>query len=134
MYTKYMSVDLNQYRELYLKTSHDLIVEMKSHLEKLQSDIGASQSIEAFHRAAHSLKSQSLVMGYQQIGTVNRQLEALFLLFKQGELSINSEYIHMVTDIVDHIENALTLIDKSEHEPDLEADIETLKKHTNIIS
>jgi chemotaxis protein histidine kinase CheA len=73
-------------------------------------------------------------MGYQQIGTVNRQLEALFLLFKQGELSITSEYIQMVTNIVEHIENALVEIDKSEHEPDLEIDIETLKKHTNITS
>lgn len=129
-----MSTDLSQYRELYLKTSQDLITEMKAQLTQLQATLKNAQAVESFHRAAHSLKSQSLVMGYQQIGTVNRQLEALFLLFKQGELSITSEYIQMVTNIVEHIENALIEIDKSEHEPDLEVDIETLKKHTNITS
>ena len=129
-----MTADLSQYRELYLKTSQDLIIEMKTQLDKLKVTITDTAAIEVLHRTAHSLKSQSLVMGYQQIGTVNRQLEALFLLFKQKELTITIEYIDMIIHIVEHIEKALVLINSSEHEPDLDADIEMLKKHTNITS
>lgn len=127
-----MSTDLAQYHELYLHTSKDLITTMKNALQRLKKNTEETQTINDFHRAAHSLKSQSLVMGYKQIGTVNRQLEAFFVLLKQGGLTLNKEYLNMLTDIVAHIEHALSDIDTSEHEPDLTIDIETLNKHTNI--
>lgn len=129
-----MSTDLAQYRELYLKTSRDLLTEMQTQLTRLTNDQEDAEAIAIFHRTAHSLKSQSLVMGYEQIGNVSRQLEALFLLFKEKELSLNQTYIDMVTTIISHIEHAILDIEKSEHEPDLSEDIKELKKHTNITS
>ncbi|HRN69986.1 MAG TPA: Hpt domain-containing protein [Candidatus Woesebacteria bacterium] len=129
-----MSTDLAQYRELYLKTSRDLIVEMKNQLNILRKQNANMQALDTFHRSAHSLKSQSLVMGYEQIGNVNRQLEALFLLFKDKELRITNEYLTMIEQIIKHIEHAIDDINKSEHEPDLSKDIAELKKHTLITS
>ncbi len=49
-----MSTDLSQYRELYLKTSQDLITEMKAQLTQLQATLKNAQAVESFHRAAHS--------------------------------------------------------------------------------
>lgn len=127
-----MSTDLTQYHELYLSTSRELIDTLTQALQQLQTDPNNSESIDEFHRAAHSLKSQSLVMGYEQIGTVCRHMEAFFLLIKQKELSLNEQYIQMLNSIVGHIKRAIDDIDASEHEPDLTADIKTLSQHTNI--
>lgn len=132
MYTKTMTTDLAQYQELYLQTSKELIATMKAQLNVLHNNTTDKTSIDEFHRAAHSLKSQSLVMGYQQLGTVNRQLEAFFKLIQEGEITLTEEYLHMITDILNHIEKAVIDIDKSEHEPDLTKDIQTLQQHTNI--
>jgi two-component system chemotaxis sensor kinase CheA len=127
-----MTTDLAQYQELYLQTSKELINTMKSQLEVLHTDLSNKTGIDEFHRAAHSLKSQSLVMGYQQLGTVNRQLEAFFKLVQENEISLSEEYISMLKNIINHIEHAIIDIDKSEHEPDLTEDIYTLQQHTNI--
>lgn len=127
-----MSTDLSSYQELYLETSKEQIQVMKDHLESLKKDISDSHATAEFHRAAHSLKSKSLVMGFEQLGTVNRQLEAFFLKVKEHEITLTHEYIQMISEILTHIEHALMDIDKSEHEPDLTEDIKTLKQHTNI--
>lgn len=132
MYTEIMSTDLAQYHELYVTTSRELINTMKTNLQKLKHNFDDSTAIDEFHRAAHSLKSQSLVMGYQQIGMVNRQLEAFFKLIKEKELEFRQEYFDMTNEIVLHIERALADIKASEHESELEEDIKTLQKHTNI--
>ncbi len=129
-----MSIDLSQYQELYLTTSKELINTMKMHIEDLKKDMSDTHAIAEFHRAAHSLKSQSLVMGFEQLGQVNRQLEAFFLMVKEHEFKLTEQYIHMISQIVNHVEHAVTDIDKSEHEPDLSEDIKTLKQHTNITS
>ncbi len=129
-----MSDDLSQYHELYLQTSRDLINNMRAQLKVLQENVSDTVAIDEFHRAAHSLKSQSLVMGYAQLGTVNRYLEAFFLQIKEKELQLNEQYLQMVNTIIAHIEHALNDIDKSEHEPDLSDDIRKLQEHTNITS
>jgi len=69
-----MTFDIKEYKQSYLDSARLLVNKMKKILL-----LGPSiEEIKTFHRLAHSLKSQALVMGFQYIGLTGRALEAIF--------------------------------------------------------
>jgi len=98
-----MPIDLQEYKELYLQTSAKLLVEIRSDLAAYRED---PTVITTLHRNAHSLKSQSLVMGYTQIGLASKILESSFKHVKEGNLTLTH-------DLQKLIENTLTTIQRS---------------------
>lgn len=122
-----MSNDLMQYKDLYIRTAKDLIIAIKTDVELLKTDQTDPQTIEKLHRNFHSLKSQSLVMGFNSLGIVNKHLEALFLTVKEKKFELNKELIDTVSRIVINMEGSIINIEKTATELDLSADIAALE-------
>ena len=121
-----MTFDLKEYKQSYLDSARLLVDKMK---KILVSEPGI-EDVKTFHRFAHSLKSQALVMGFQYIGLTGRALEVIFkeLLDNNGIIKIDAENIDIYKKALTSVENALDEIEKNEEEADLTETINKLEK------
>lgn len=75
--------DLSSFKSLYLQTAKENLQAIKSGLE--------TGDIEAAYRNAHTLKSKSLVMGYQQIGDLAKSIEDALYDVKNKKTTLSQE-------------------------------------------
>ncbi len=70
-------VNLSDYKNLYLQTAKEYINKMLISLDKLTSDAFNKEALNDLHIASHSLRSQSQVMGYNDIAQLSKSLEEI---------------------------------------------------------
>ncbi|MDP4011261.1 MAG: hypothetical protein Q8P72_03475 [Candidatus Roizmanbacteria bacterium] len=126
-----MHVDLNSYKKLYLDTASAKLSDMTALFEKIAENQDP-QAIADFHRFSHSIKSQSLVMGYAQLGLAGKILEALFRAVKEGRINLNEEVIHIVRQTITSMKASLQSIQNQTGELNLSKEIQSLEEHTPI--
>lgn len=131
-YADYMAIDLQEYKELYLQTSQDLLEDIKSCLNSFDEEIGNSVLIDTAHRSAHSLKSQSLVMGYTQIGLAAKILEKLFKNAKDATITLDANLLRVAQALLEDMQLSLTKIKENQGELSLTAAINELENNTTI--
>ncbi len=126
-YTESMAIDLHAYKELYLKTARDLLTRS----QELMKKTAEGTHLDDLHRTFHSLKSQSLVMGYMNIGLANKALEELFKYAVTNPTCLTPQVLEEVNGFVSQIDHALSDIEKNVGEPDLSF---STKKINSLIS
>ncbi len=114
-----MTIDLHEYKQLYLQTSQELLDSIVIGLNDLKNDLNNSASCTEIHRSAHSLKSQSLVMGYIQIGLAGKALEQFFLSAKEKKIVINTQHISRISTLIQEMAESLKAIKEGHGEKDL---------------
>lgn len=127
-----MSDDLNQYKDLYLETSHEYLQTLNNSLLKLEKAPGDPEAIAEVFRSAHSLKSQSAAMGYHQTGFLCHAVEDVFFEVKEGRLQVTPELSDVLFAAFDTLTAALAQIAAGREEPDTTAHVEALKKLTGV--
>lgn len=125
-----VNINLSDYKTLYLSTARDYILQMKSSLQTLENASGDTAAKEILHRSAHSLKSQSLVMGYKTTGELSHQIEVYGRLIKDGTKDVLSHHLKAITKSVEMLDNSLQTIDISGIEIDLTEATEELVEIT----
>ncbi len=78
-------VDLHDFKILYCQTAQEYISGMKKDAEVLSRDVTNKEKAADLFMKAHSLKSQSLVMGYTGIGNLSKAIELLFREIKEDK-------------------------------------------------
>lgn len=126
-----MHVDLNSYKKLYLDTASAKLSEMTILFEKIAENQDP-QAISDFHRLSHSIKSQSLVMGYAQLGLAGKILEALFRAVKEDRISLSGEVIQIVRQTITSMKASLQSIQSQTGELNLSKEIQSLEGYTPI--
>ncbi len=106
-----MAIDIAEYKTLYIKTARDLITIMQQALIGLKENVCDKKLIADFHRAAHSFKSQSLVMGYTQSGLAAKMLEDMFRDTKDHETCVTEKTIPHIQNIVNQLGESVTSIE-----------------------
>lgn len=121
------SNDLSSFKGLYLKTARDYIVSMKDNVDRLKANHQDQQAITDMHIIAHSLKSQSLVMGYSKMGKGSEQIEKIFSAIKNGGKVVTPILLDQISSVIEkfieslsHIETTDTEIDTSKNITELE--------------
>lgn len=113
--------DLSEYKELYIKTSSDLLQQLNQDLKTLQVNFSDESAIERLHRNAHSLKSQSLVMGYQSTGMMCKELEFLFRAMKEKQLVTTEQINQAIADALQNLYHSIESIKANDSELNLDA-------------
>ncbi len=111
-----MNNDLSQYKDLYFKTAHEYANGLNSGMESL----GPNSTPEKFaelHRFAHSLKSQSTVMQFNNIAELAGTLEQLFDQLQKGEQRLTPDMQAEINESINTINNTLTELDPNSPEP-----------------
>lgn len=127
-----MSIDLQEYKKLYLQTSQDLLHDIASCVQSLEEDFSNMIMIDTAHRSAHSFKSQSLVMGYTQTGLAGKILEKLFKNAKEKTIELNDEILTSIRELLNSMQQSLDSIQDNHGEGNLSQAIQKLEANTTI--
>lgn len=122
------SEDQVKYKSLYLQTAREYIQELKVNLKKLRKGKVSTDVLDSLHRAAHSLKGQSLMMDYPAMSDISLTLEKIFQAKKDNKITFSEDTISLFDEAISQMEACLNAIDKSDTETDLSAFVEKLQK------
>src|SRR5262245_58535799 len=70
--------DVQKYKKLYLETARNYLVNMQTCVSELLNNDHKPETVKQIHLDAHSLKSQSQMMGYQNVAKITSIIEELF--------------------------------------------------------
>lgn len=118
--------DVIKYKSLYLQTSWGYLNMLRKNIAFLQKGTKAQHSIDAAHLAAHSLKSQSNLMGYTQLGQLSEVMEKIFKANKDNVLILDSFTLEIIHDALKELQLSLSQIADNGQEIDLKGEIEKL--------
>lgn len=114
-----VSSDYAQYKPLFVQTAWDYMREMEHGMELLRSDASNQHVLEIMHISAHSLKGQSLVMGFAEFGETAHSLEKLFAGIKDGKDILTGEELLQVSGVIESMKQVLTQISAEDKEADM---------------
>lgn len=126
-----MPVDLNEYKQLYLETASEKLSEMTNFLSDIEQNHDPKAQAD-FHRLAHSIKSQSLIMGYSHLGLAGKILEALFRAVQKDQIKLDKNIFEIIRQTLDAMSRSLKSIQSQQGELNLSNEIQSLEEHTKM--
>ncbi len=119
--------DQKKYKALYLQTARQYVKELQDNLTLVNTGKEAEESLASLHRAAHSLGSQSTMMGYVQMSTASSHLEKIFLAAKEKRKELTHEILPLLIKAANEMEACMEIIDQDSKESDLSQTIQELQ-------
>ena len=113
------NVDLSQFRNLFIQTSQEYLQKLEDGLKILLRNPSDTSGIETMYISSHSLKSQSLLMGYTSLGNAAFSLEKLFRIIKEHDTLLTSEMISAVSLMLQAMRQSLSGIVNGKKETDV---------------
>lgn len=86
-------IDLQQFRELFLTESFELLEEMESTLMSLDLSATDSESLNAIFRCAHSIKGGAGAFGFDHIATFTHTLEAVLDEWRESRIETSQALV-----------------------------------------
>lgn len=111
-----MTVNLSAYKALYLETARKLIEEYET-----------KHTVSDLLRIFHSLKGQSMAMGYKNIATLSLQVETYCRALNENKISLNVP-LKDVLPLPKVLYDDLISIEKTDEELSLAAETEAIQK------
>lgn len=103
--------DLSAYKELYVKTAHDYIDAMQASIVLLTADIVNKGALETLHRSGHSLKSQSMLMGYKNTASLSHYIEVVCRNILESKETMSEKILSEVKEAIGKITESLKNIE-----------------------
>ncbi len=124
--------DIVKYRGLYLQTARSYLIDMQRNIVLLANDPERKDSLEIVHLSAHSLASQSLMMGFNSIGAYSSLVEKIAKAKQEGTLSWSKDLLLLIDAEITRVHAALNEIEKTGKELDLSAEIKQLQETVKL--
>lgn len=121
-------IDLSQFRALYNQTALEYLKKLEDDLKTLSNNSQDKKSLEEMHIAAHSLKSQSLIMGYTTLAEAAFSLEKTFRHFIESGIALSQELIHSIATLTTAMRQSLTQIVEGKPELDIKTQVAEFKR------
>ena len=124
--------DQVKYKDLYLQTAKPYIAQLQDAFTQFSQGTYEQEKIEVAHRSAHSLTSQSIMMGYTQIGKLASLLEKIMKAKVDNQLQFTPEIGTALKAAADRLLTAVESIENNTAEVDLTAAVASLTNITHI--
>lgn len=111
-----MSIDLSSYKILYIQTAEDYVTAMKASLVVIENDTKNHKAMETMYLAGHSLKSQSLIMGYKNTASFAEFIEHTFRNVTEGNKEISEKILGEIKQALQKLEQSLINIKELDKE------------------
>lgn len=118
--------DIIKYKSLYLQTSWGYLNMLRKNSAFLLKKTRKGNAVDAAHLAAHSLKSQSILMGYDQIGKISERMEKIFSIQKDNSTDLEDSTLKIIMSSLHRIQLSLTRISEKGTEIDMTDEIQML--------
>lgn len=119
--------DLSSFKNLFLKTAHEYLENLKTGFAALSSDPSNKEIIGEVYISAHSLKSQSWAMGYTQTAALCSIIEMTLREIKEGKKIISKDLLTSLLTALEPLERSIDNIEHENTEIDLESHINRLE-------
>lgn len=103
-------VDIQKYKQLYLQTAEQYLQQYTSGLQAVQQNSADKNAISQMFIAIHSIKSQSLVMGYTEFGNFCKEVEAQLRPIKEGTVQLNPQVLNYLQAVGQKINTELRAV------------------------
>lgn len=118
--------DVLAFKDLYLTTALENIDQFQKALAELSQNSTNTEALELAHRSIHTLKSKSLMMGYESTGTISKLIEDILYEAKNKTKPLTPEIVQLLTTIAMKLHQSINAIKKTDKEIDLSQDLATL--------
>lgn len=122
--------DVLAFKDLYLATALENIGQFQKALETLSQNPTDIDALELAHRSIHTLKSKSLMMGYESIGTISKSIEDILYEAKNNTKPLIPVTVKLLTTIGTKLHQSIDAIKQTDKEIDLSEDLTTLSGGT----
>lgn len=119
--------DIIKFKSLYLQTSWGYLNMLLKNMAFLQKGKAAESVIDGSHLASHSLKSQSLLMGYDQVGKLSELIEKIFKKTKEKSFTLDPKTLDTILAGLNKIQLSLTQIADNGDEAEMNEEISNLE-------
>lgn len=118
---------MDSHQTQFVEDALDLLNELDEGLLQLEANPQASAPLEQVFRTMHTIKGGANMFGFENIGELAHQLEALYDLVRSGSLQITDALISITLQAFDKVRDLLREKDVTKI-----SDPETLKEHVAI--
>jgi two-component system chemotaxis sensor kinase CheA len=101
--------DPSRYAELFLTESRDNLTAINQALLELERTPDAREQLDALFRAVHTLKGMSGVMGYEAVGNLAHDMEALLAQARAGERTLTPDVVALLFEATDALQSGVEL-------------------------
>lgn len=119
--------DVNKFKSLYVETARSYLQNMQSHISYLLNEQQVSSSVRQVHLDAHSIKSQSQIMGYVEIAKISEAIESLFNRIEKENLEMGTPFLVRIQINLTKVLDSINEIEKQGKEMDLTAVVKELE-------
>ena len=105
-------VNLADYKNIYLQTAKEYIENLSASYAKLSANPQNNEAINVIHISSHSLRSQSQVMGFENIVNLSENIEKVSNDILNGIGQADDKFIVLLRDSIDKLKLELVLIVK----------------------
>ena len=105
-----------QIKKLFFESAEKYLQEINDNLLSLEATPETKELVETIFRNFHSLKSESLAMGYAKLSDLCHKLEDLFAILKEGKQTLDENGFSEIFQIVDFINADVEILKKSDTE------------------
>lgn len=120
--------DINKYKPLYLQTARKYLESMQTQITKLLNNQQKEDATKQIHIDAHSLKSQSQVMGYNHISKISEIIEHIFNKSEKENTQVDPNTLTKIQKALPKLSDSMTQIENTGKELDLTTTINELEK------
>lgn len=120
--------DVLKYKSLYLQTARNYLQNMQLNISFLLKKEQTKIALKQVHIDAHSLKSQSQLMGYKHVAKIAEIIEDLFNKEEKEDVQIRKDLLIQIQADLSRLHDCLTEIEKQGKELDLTEVIKKLEK------
>jgi chemotaxis protein histidine kinase CheA len=124
--------DIIKYRGLYLQTAQSYLIDMQRNIILLANDPERKDSLEIVHLSAHSLASQSLMMGFNSIAAYSSVVEKIAKAKQEGTLSWTKDLLLLIDSGITRLQAAINEVEKTGMEIDLSPETKQLQETVKI--
>lgn len=114
------------FKDLYLTTALENIDQFQKALVLLSKNSTDAQALEQAHRSIHTLKSKSLMMGYESTGTISKSIEDMLYEAKNNTKPLTPEAVKLLITTGTKLHQSIDAIKETDKEIDLSEDLTTL--------
>ncbi len=125
-------MDTTAYKGLFLETAEEYVQKLVTNSKLLSANFTDREAISALYIAAHSIKSQSLMMGYTATGILSGTLEQIFKEAKERKIQITLSQMNLLFICIQSLKESIENIKAKDKEKDVSENYKKLEEVFHI--
>ena len=121
----------DQYIALYIKTGKEYIDSMIEAIDVLLKNPVDKKQMEHLYIGAHNIKSQSLVMGFENLGNLSHEIEKIVKKHVEDSSPLSQNQLNVLRKIIDKIESVISNAEFESKNGDFSDELKTLETINN---